>query len=163
MDNNFKIQLIATQALHDKYGFCPAPQQITLLESDDEGTYILFRIGEHEYHCDDWEIINLEDRKKSEDGISQYFHMFMEARKDLGIAEDRIKEKSARIAELVKKLNFREQDLTEATKKQEELETINKKQTKRINELRFEIHRMKDRIRKLEPIVTELIGITKED
>ena len=42
---NFKIQLIATQALHDKYGFCPATEQVKLLESDGEGTYILFLVG----------------------------------------------------------------------------------------------------------------------
>ena len=56
--NTFKIQLIATQALHDKYGFCPAPQQVKLLESDGEGTYILFHVGGHEYRCEDGKIRN---------------------------------------------------------------------------------------------------------
>ena len=38
MNNNFKIQMIAIQALDKKYGFTPSPQQVKLLESDGEGT-----------------------------------------------------------------------------------------------------------------------------
>ena len=128
MEDNFKFQLIATQALHDKYGFCPATEQVKLLESDGKGTYILFRIGEHEYRFDDGKIINMEDQKKIEEALNQYFIMFLEAEKNRGIAEDRIK--------LL---------------------------TKRINELRIEIHRMKDQIRKLEPVATALIKFVKED
>ena len=89
--DNFKIQMIAIQALDKKYGFTPSPQQVKLLESDGEGTYILFRVGEHEYHFEDGEIINIEDRKKCEEAIEVYFNMFLEANKDRGIAEDRIK------------------------------------------------------------------------
>lgn len=89
--DNFKIQMIAIQALDKKYGFCPAPEQVKLLESDGEGTYILFRVGEHEYRCEDGEITNLEDRKNNEEAIELYFNMFLEARKDKGVAEDRIK------------------------------------------------------------------------
>ena len=126
MEDNFKIQLIATQALHEKYGFCPATEQVKLLESDGEGTYILFRVGEHEYRWEDGVLINLEDRKKNEEAIELYFNMYLEAARDKGMAEDRIK--------LL---------------------------IKRSNEQRFEIHRLKDRIRKLEPIMTELIEMTK--
>ena len=63
-NSNFKLQLIAVEALSNKYGFCPAPQQVILLESDVEGTYILFRIGGHEYRCDDGEITNIEEQKQ---------------------------------------------------------------------------------------------------
>ena len=82
-NDNFKYQLIATQALDKKYGFCPAAEQVKLLESDGEGTYILFRVGEHEYRCEDGEITNMEERKKIEEAVSLYFGMFQEARKDL--------------------------------------------------------------------------------
>ena len=127
MENeNFKIQMIAIQALHNKYGFCPAPEQVKLLESDGEGTYILFRIGGHEYRCDDGEIINIEDRKKIEDTLSQYFNMFLKASEEKGIAEGQLRQK-----------------------------------TQRINELRFEIHRMKDQIRKMESAATALIEMAK--
>ena len=128
MNENFKIQLIATQALHEKYGFCPATEQVKLLESDGEGTYILFRVGEHEYRFEDGVLVNMEDRKKSEEAISLYFNMFLEANKNRSEAEDRIK--------LL---------------------------TKRSNEQRMEIHRMKDQIRKLEPAATALIQMIKED
>ena len=128
MNENFKIQLIATQVLHEKYGFCPATEQVKLLESDGEGTYILFRVGEHEYRFEDGVLVNMEDRKKSEEAISLYFNMFLEANKNRSEAEDRIK--------LL---------------------------TKRSNEQRMEIHRMKDQIRKLEPAATALIQMIKED
>ena len=127
-NENFKIQMIAIQALHEKYGFSPAPQQVKLLECDGEGTYILFRVGEHEYRCDGGEIINIEDRTKSEEAIDHYFQMYLDARKEHGIAEDRIKAL-----------------------------------TKRVNEMRIEIHRMKDQIRKLEPAASALIKFIKED
>lgn len=134
-DNNFKYQLIAIQALDKKYGFTPSPQQVKLLESDGEGTYILFRVGEHEYRCEDGEITNMEEQKKIEEAVSLYFGMFQEARKD---------------AESLKKHC------------EEEIKSLKEKYQKRSNEQRFEIHRMKDRIRKLEPFVTELIEITRE-
>lgn len=139
---NFKIQLTATQALHNKYGFCPAPQQVTLLESDGEGTYILFRVGEHEYRCENGEITNIEDQKKSEEAINFYFDMYGKASKDKDIAEEKIGCLKRTVA------NMRQQ---------------NEKDLKRKNELRFEIHRMKDQIRKLEPAAAALIGMIKED
>ena len=82
-DDNFEYQLIATQALDKKYGFCPATEQVKLLESYGDGTYILFRVGEHEYRCEDGEITNMEELKKIEEAVSLYFGMFREARKDL--------------------------------------------------------------------------------
>lgn len=99
-NENFKIQMIAIQALHEKYGFCPAPEQVKLLESDGEGTYILFRVGEHDYRCDDGEIINLEDREKSEEAISHYFNMFLKISEEKGIADDRIRALTKRVNEL---------------------------------------------------------------
>ena len=113
MENeNFKLQMIATQALHKKYGFCPAPEQVKLLESDGEGTYILFRVGEHEYRCDDGKIINIEDQKKSEKALDEYFNMYMEARKYKGLAEDRVRIETQRVIDLRRK----NRELTEANK-----------------------------------------------
>lgn len=83
MNDTFKIQLIATQALHDKYGFCPAHQQITLLESDGEGTYILFRVGEHEYRFEDGELTNSEDRKKLDAELSANVELLRMRQKDV--------------------------------------------------------------------------------
>ena len=80
---NFKIQMTATQALHDKYGFCPAPQQVTLLESDGEGTYILFRVGEHEYRCENGEITNIEDQKKLDAELSANVELLRMRQRDL--------------------------------------------------------------------------------
>ena len=111
-NENYKIQMIAIQALYEKYGFCPAPQQVTLLESDGEGTYILFKVNGHEYRCDDGEIINIEDRKKSEEALEQYFHMFLKASEDKGIAEDRIRQQTKRINEL----RFENRELKDANK-----------------------------------------------
>lgn len=105
---NFKYQMIAIQALHNKYGFCPAPEQVKLLESDGEGTYILFRVGEHEYRCDDGEIINIEDREKREEVISQYFHMFMKASEDKNAAEAESTKLTGEIRELKKQLEEHE-------------------------------------------------------
>lgn len=99
-NENFKIQMIAIQALHNKYGFCPAPEQVKLLESDGEGSYILFKVNGHEYRCDDGEIINIEDRKKSEEAPSQYFHMFLKAREEKGIAEVQVKIETQRVIDL---------------------------------------------------------------
>ena len=160
--SNFKLQLIAVEALSKKYGFSPAPQMVTLLESDGEGKYILFRVGEHEYRFENGEIINIEDHEKLKEKDTHFFDMYMEAKKDKESAEDRIKELSARIGELGRKLRFREADLTKATMRQEELEDTIQKITKRINELHFEIHRMNDQIRKLEPAATALIEMIKD-
>ncbi len=81
--NTFKIQLAAIQALHNKYGFCPAAQQVTLLESDGEGTYILFRVGEHGYRCDNGEITNIEDQKKLDEELSAYVEILRMRQRDM--------------------------------------------------------------------------------
>ena len=87
MNDNFKYQMIAIQALNDKYGFNPAPEQVKLLESDGEGTYILFRVGEHEYRCDNGKITNLEEQKKLDEDIDFNMKIYREK----CIAEDQIK------------------------------------------------------------------------
>lgn len=46
-DEDFK--LIAQMALQSEYGFAPALSDITLLEASGDGTYILFRVKDHEY------------------------------------------------------------------------------------------------------------------
>jgi len=100
-NENFKYQIIAIQALHNKYGFCPAPEQVKLLESDGEGTYILFRVNDHEYRCDDGMIVNIEDRKKSTEVLEQYFH-----------AEEKNKKLVDEIRELKKQLEEYEEAWT---------------------------------------------------
>ena len=108
-DENFKYQMIAIQALNKKYGFCPSPQQVKLLESDGEGSYILFRIGEHEYRCDNGMILNIEDGKKSEETLSQYFHMFMKASEEKDLVEVRNRILVDEIRELKKQLEEHEE------------------------------------------------------
>lgn len=82
-DNNFKYQLIAIQALDKKYGFCPSPQQVKLLESDGEGTYILFRVDGHEYRCENGEITNIEDQKKLDAELSANVELFRMRQRDM--------------------------------------------------------------------------------
>ena len=91
-DENFKYQMIAIQALDKKYGFCPSPQQVKLLESDGEGTYILFRVDGHEYRCENGMIVNIEDRKKSTEVLDEYFQMYFEALKAKNAAEKKLEE-----------------------------------------------------------------------
>lgn len=100
-DENFKYQMIAIQALHKKYGFCPAPEQVKLLESDGEGTYILFRVDGHEYRCENGMIVNIEDRKKSTEVLDEYFQMYFKALKTKNAAEDKVEKLAKRIKELL--------------------------------------------------------------
>jgi cell division protein FtsB len=129
MENeNFKIQMIAVQALYDKYGLCPAPQQIKLLESDSQGTYILFRIGKHQYRFENGEVVNIEEQDKNAEATDFYFNMYRESEHEIELMKSKLE-----------------------------------KLQKRNNEMRYEIHRLKDQIRKLEPVATALIGMIKED
>ena len=66
MNNMYTLQMIAAQALYDKYGFCPAFEQVKILESFNNEEYMLFRVREHEYRLDKGELINIEDQTKSE-------------------------------------------------------------------------------------------------
>lgn len=61
---NRELKHIAVTALQSEYGFSPKPSDIILLEASGDGTYILFRVAEHEYrfdsyisHCVDMETI----------------------------------------------------------------------------------------------------------
>ena len=111
-NENFKLQVIAIEALNNKYGFCPAPQQVTLLESDGEGTYILFRVGEHEYRCDNGMILNIEDGKKNDEVIDEYFQVYFEALKGKNAMEYQSKQQTKRINEL----RFENRELKDANK-----------------------------------------------
>lgn len=42
---NTELKRTAQGALKSEYGFAPALKDITLLEADRDGTYILFRVG----------------------------------------------------------------------------------------------------------------------
>lgn len=46
---NRELKNIAVTALRDEYGFAPKPSDVILLEASGDGTYILFRVAEHEY------------------------------------------------------------------------------------------------------------------
>ena len=81
--NTFAIQLAAIQALDKKYGFTPSPQQVKLLESSGDGSYILFRVDDHEYRCEDGEITNIEDQKKLDEEISTWSEISRMKEKDL--------------------------------------------------------------------------------
>ena len=117
--------MIAIQALHKKYGFGPDPDRITLLESDGEGGYILFKVGEHEYRCDDGEITNIEEQKQLDE-------------------EADIQAKANRM--LYKDLA----DLRDAMEKQEKLYTTKELMlTEAYNAKRAEIETLEDRIQSL--------------
>ena len=44
-----QLKKTAQVALESEYGFKPALDKIVLLEGSDDRTYILFRVGSHEY------------------------------------------------------------------------------------------------------------------
>ena len=46
---NRELKNIAITALKNKYGFAPKQSDVILEEASGDGTYILFRIAEHEY------------------------------------------------------------------------------------------------------------------
>ena len=54
--NRTKIELkhIVSTALKSEYGFAPALNKIILLEAHGDGTYILSRVGVHEYRFDSY-------------------------------------------------------------------------------------------------------------
>ena len=83
-----------------------------LLESDGEGTYILFRVGEHEYRCDNGTIVNLEDLKKNGEVVDEYFRMYFEALKDKNALEHQSRQQLKRINEL----RFENRELKDANK-----------------------------------------------
>ena len=47
--NNQKLKKTAQAALQSEYGFKPALDKIVLLEASDDRSYILFRVGLHDY------------------------------------------------------------------------------------------------------------------
>jgi hypothetical protein len=56
-------QKIAVTALEKEFGFAPARlNKIVLLEAEDTGFYIRFRIGEHYYTCRHERIERTDDR-----------------------------------------------------------------------------------------------------
>lgn len=148
MNNNFKFQMIATQALHDKYGFCPATEQIKLLESDVEGTYILFRVGEHEYRCNDGKITSSEDQKKLDEEANTWLEI--SRMKDRDLAE--LREQQAKQEKL---FTTKELMLTEAYNAQRE----------KIEALKGEIHLLQsladDRMNEIERLEGKLGELKK--
>ena len=93
--DTFATQLIAIQALHKKYGFTPSPQQVKLLESSDDGSYILFHVNGHEYRCENDEITNIEDQKKLDEEINFYLEIIQGYKKDLDELKDALKKMTA--------------------------------------------------------------------
>lgn len=138
--NTDQIKLTAANALNDKYGFGPVYQQVILLESDGEGTYILFRVGEHEYRFEDGEVTNIEDQKKLDTEADTWLeiHKMQQAKIDELKSKLRWQERKTKLAEIEKRtfaekteelkktLHYRELALDEAAKKRDELETKNR-------------------------------------
>ena len=139
-NENYKIQMIAIQALYEKYGFCPAPQQVTLLESDGEGTYILFRIGEHEYRCDDGEIINLEDQKKSGEAVEFFCERAKKDHEDKAIAEEKMEALKDECRRLREALDTDEESLQAMRGANKDLKEANKYLTDQVEELKKTLH-----------------------
>ena len=144
-NENFKYQLIAIQALHDKYGFCPAPEQVRLLESDGEGTYILFKVGEHEYRCDDGEITNLEDQKKLDEAVEFFCERaFCERAKknheDKAIAEEKMEALKDECRRLREALDTDEESLQAMRGANKDLKEANKCLTDQVEELKKTLH-----------------------
>lgn len=52
--NKELIKKTAQAALESEYGFKPALDKIVLLEASDDRTYILFRVGRHEYRFESY-------------------------------------------------------------------------------------------------------------
>ena len=48
------LRRIAQQALVNEFGFSPALNNITLLEANDAGTYILFNVNGHGYRFESY-------------------------------------------------------------------------------------------------------------
>lgn len=46
---NRQLKETAIAALKCEYGFAPIQKQVVLLEASEDRTYILFRVGKHEY------------------------------------------------------------------------------------------------------------------
>lgn len=49
MKTNKELKKLAQAALKNEYGFQPILKEITLLEANGDGTYILFEVDGHEY------------------------------------------------------------------------------------------------------------------
>lgn len=49
-----ELRRIAQQALVNEFGFSPALNNITLLEANDSGTYILFNVNGHGYRFESY-------------------------------------------------------------------------------------------------------------
>ena len=49
MSTKKQLRHFAQCALFSEYGFKPAAASIILLEASGDGTYILFKVGDHEY------------------------------------------------------------------------------------------------------------------
>lgn len=56
MKNN-ELKQIAQAALKSEYGFSPAKNQITLLEANDNGTYIMFDVNGNVYQFNSYIVI----------------------------------------------------------------------------------------------------------
>ncbi|MBS6954618.1 MAG: hypothetical protein KH230_15465 [Enterocloster asparagiformis] len=49
MKTKNELKRIVREALRNEYGFSPASKDIVLMEGDDDGTYIAFRVSDKHY------------------------------------------------------------------------------------------------------------------
>ena len=136
MKNMSTLQMIAAQALYDKYGFCPAFEQVKILESFNNEEYMLFRVREHEYRLDNGELINIEEEKKHDVEINTYLEINKLQQTKIGelkvklcwqerktkLSEIEKGTLAEKIEELKKTLHYRELALDQAAMKLDEFQ-----------------------------------------
>lgn len=138
--NTFGFKLVASAALKIKYGFGPAPDQVTLLESDGDGNYILFRVGEHEYRYEDDEITNIEEQKKNDEAVEFFCERAKKDHKDKAIAEEKMEALKDECRRLREALDTDEESLQAMRGANKDLKEANKCLTDQVEELKKTLH-----------------------
>ncbi len=138
--NTFGFKLVASNALKIKYGFGPAPDQVTLLESDGDGNYILFRVGEHEYRYEDDEITNIEEQKKNDEAVEFFCERAKKFREDKAVAEEKMEALKDECRRLREALDTDEESLQAMRGANKDLKEANKCLTDQVEELKKTLH-----------------------
>ena len=81
------IKKIAAKAIEKEYGFSPSHGAITLLESDGDGIYILFRMGKHEFRLIDGKLTDVTLEKEKDEAVAATYSFYIEREKKFQFAE----------------------------------------------------------------------------
>jgi len=81
------IKKIATKAIEKEYGFSPSHSAITLLESDGDGIYILFRMGKHEFRLIDGNLTDVTLEKEKNEAVAATYSFYIDREKKFQFAE----------------------------------------------------------------------------